>query len=498
MQEPLNFRCAISDLVVKVIQETYQTLPKNGKPIKRDDGRTEFTILAGIVLIDKTAHDDNHKEENEGKGYTTLCPSLATGMRCLPQEKLSLQGDLLHDSHAEVLVKRGFRLWLYEELKRSYEIGIGSAWINRPSDSKDHFSLKKSVQVFFYVSTLPCGDASMLLTSQQVSEQSRPIKGPEESISSEFSIEYQKSISKSLGTLHVSRGRLGFDQPIGKLRTKPGRIDSPLSTSHSCSDKLALWNVIGLQGALGSSILQPIHISGYVFGTCDVSSQLDLQTLHSSLRYALIDRVKAYLPADHCPPEIWFTFQDFEFSQKSVAKATGTSPELNDRVVSTISRSLSDLHYTFIGLSFVSGYGTEVIDRHGSRQGAPKKRRAPESPLSPKTRFDFWPLSDFCVGIFQRSRLSKLELYRRYTDTLTFLGLRTDHPTKSYNQAKHPQISENEQNSLTQRVLEYQTRKSLLRDLPDAAFYGWIIHGARWENFDIEGRIMSRTEVMET
>ncbi|KAH9823305.1 hypothetical protein DFH28DRAFT_1172680 [Melampsora americana] len=465
MQAP--FQNAISDLVVEVVHEAYRSLPRNGKPIVRDDGRAEFTILAGIVLID-TTHDDN---DNKGKHYT-LCPSLATGMRCLPQEKLPKQGDLLHDSHAEVLARRGFRLWLYDEVRRSCE--IGSRWVNPLLGYKDYFSLKESIQVFFYVSTLPCGDASMLLTSQQVAEQS--LKGPSQSTSSEFSTEYQECISASLGTLHVARGRLGFDQPAGKLRTKPGRIDSPPSTSHSCSDKLALWNIVGLQGALGASIFQPIRVFGYVFGTCDFSPHLDLQALHSSLKFALIDRVKAYLPTNHCPPEIWFTSREFEFSQKSVATAACTARDPHEGVVSTSWNSLGP-HSICVGLSFVSGYGTEVIDRHGSRQGAPKKRRAPEGPLSLKTR----------------SRLSKLELYRKFSETLIFLGSSTDYPMKSYHEAKHPQISENGQSSvdsLAKRVLDYQDQKSSLRDLPDAPFYGWIIHGARWENFDIEGRII--------
>jgi tRNA-specific adenosine deaminase 1 len=82
------------------------------------------------------------------------------------------------------------------------------------------------------------------------------------------------------------RGRFKFDQ-LGILRTKPGRLDSEPTLCMSCSDKLARWNVLGLQSALLSSIFEnPIYLVSIIIG-----DMFDKDALERAL-YTRIDSIK--------------------------------------------------------------------------------------------------------------------------------------------------------------------------------------------------------------
>lgn len=61
-------------------------------------------------------------------------------------------------------------------------------------------------------------------------------------------------------SVSASRGRDNYSLS-GVLRTKPGRADSPPISCMSCSDKIAAWNFLGTQGALGSEVSEkPLYV----------------------------------------------------------------------------------------------------------------------------------------------------------------------------------------------------------------------------------------------
>lgn len=68
-------------------------------------------------------------------------------MKALPFEKLPKQGDVLHDSHAEVIARRGLLLYLYQQIVRE------DGCLVREDGG---WRLRSGMVLCMYVSTLPC------------------------------------------------------------------------------------------------------------------------------------------------------------------------------------------------------------------------------------------------------------------------------------------------------------------------------------------------------
>ncbi|GMK56837.1 hypothetical protein CspeluHIS016_0306770 [Cutaneotrichosporon spelunceum] len=217
--------------VVAAALETYARLPKHGKPAVRDNGVREWTVFASIVLTRLPS--------------PPIVASIGTGVKCLPANRLPPLGDTVRDSHAEVLARRGFVRYLLSEAAAALEDGSDVL-----SYSEGQFVLRGGVQVWLYISALPCGDASTLHTAahQDVATASS-FRGIEEALSA---------------VEGAARGRSGYAN-LGAIRTKPGRKDALASISFSCSDKIALWCGLGLQGGLLANFA-PVYLDHVVVG----------------------------------------------------------------------------------------------------------------------------------------------------------------------------------------------------------------------------------------
>lgn len=232
------------DHLATVVNATYASL-RFKPPIG------QYTILAGFVLVSP-------------ERYHVI--SLATGSKCLPANKLSRHGESVNDSHAEVLAKRGAVLWFFDEVQRMKNRSSEepSSWIEKHPSGK--YQLRGMVHVHMYISTVPCtlisltiimystrsgGDASTRLLA---SSQDPEIAQLKDSIPVE-----EQPPDKPW------RGRNNY-HVYGVLRTKPGRADSPTTTSMSCSDKIAAWNILGFQGALASVLFVPLYVDSITIG----------------------------------------------------------------------------------------------------------------------------------------------------------------------------------------------------------------------------------------
>lgn len=125
--------------VVEAIMALYRSLPLQ-PPAQ------QYTILASFFLV--SGADAQYK-----------IVSLATGTKCLPAARLPVDGESVHDSHAEVLARRGAIRWFLEEIGRCHAVTTESApfqsnWIFPSDDGR--YALKDGVRLVLYVSTVPC------------------------------------------------------------------------------------------------------------------------------------------------------------------------------------------------------------------------------------------------------------------------------------------------------------------------------------------------------
>src|SRR5712672_2000930 len=138
---------AIDDVVSAALSQ-YDLLPFAPQPGK-------YTVLAGFALRLR----DHPHSDSEARSTSTVTHllSLGAGAKCLPASRLPTRGDALHDSHAEVIARRGAIRWFLEEVQRDASAqasASGSAWLYARPDGL--YALRDNVQLWMYVSTVPC------------------------------------------------------------------------------------------------------------------------------------------------------------------------------------------------------------------------------------------------------------------------------------------------------------------------------------------------------
>ncbi|KAI3374171.1 hypothetical protein L3Q82_006038 [Scortum barcoo] len=176
--------------------------------------------------------------------------SLATGTKCLDSDNVSDHGGTLSDCHAEVVSRRALVRFLYAQLE---------LLLCKPADceeqsifipNKDGFRLRDGVLFHMYVSSSPCGDAR--------------INCPYETTTAAYPgrrvrCHLRVKVDGGEGTLPITARRANQKQDD----VAPGKA----LVSMSCTDKMAKWSVVGLQGALLSHLVEPVYLHSLTVGT---------------------------------------------------------------------------------------------------------------------------------------------------------------------------------------------------------------------------------------
>lgn len=221
------------DEVCNLAISKFNDLPKTGKPTDK-----EWTILSAVIL-------------HNGTTNSLDVVSLGTGTRSLPNSKYCKLGLIVNDSHAEVIAKRSFQRYLYNEIRKTN----GIFTFNEESKT---FDLSDEITFHFYTSQVPCGDACIVESDEPAAKR-------------------LKTEEIFTGAKLLSNCEDKMSQEVGAVRLKPGRGEQTLSMS--CSDKLAKWNVFGLQGSLLDSLLsRPV-----TFKSFNLSCEYDQQAVERAI-----------------------------------------------------------------------------------------------------------------------------------------------------------------------------------------------------------------------
>ncbi|KAJ3169931.1 hypothetical protein HDU88_000573 [Geranomyces variabilis] len=386
-------------------------------------------------------------------------------------------GSCLHDSHAEVICRRSFMHYLYTILdaeQRGETIkGKGPRILVPQEKDEGRYRVADGVSFHFYVSQSPCGDASMSALSM-------------EQTSAEPNIENKKrkftpppptaatcaaaAATPPSGDPTALRGRQDYSA-LGRLRTKPARTDAETTRSMSCSDKLAKWCLLGLQGALLMQwIPTPIRISTLVVGPERYDEQ--------SIRRAVVDRAKSVAVAtEELSREIRVETTDvqFEFSvgaltqklsgSNSSAKrakagpeeaATTTTPSPTNAVV------LIPANAALAWDATRGPRGPAEVTVSGRKQGAAKKGGE-------------WSLK-------ARSSLCRASFYAR------FLALSSSSSKEQSMSQQPPLLPTTTMPATTYRAAKlastkYQAARAAM--LADPNFAGWVFGGDELQEFTV-------------
>ncbi|KAK3086062.1 hypothetical protein FSP39_012896 [Pinctada imbricata] len=138
---------AFADAVASLCYNKYYQLPRKGKP---QTGR-EWTLMAAVVQSRSIKGFYVYQYRDCEKEMKVV--AMGTGSKCL--------GDIVNDSHAEVIARRAFMLYMYEELTKAYKDSVSDIFTS-PCKDTNTCHLKEGVEFFLFTSHTPCGDASII------------------------------------------------------------------------------------------------------------------------------------------------------------------------------------------------------------------------------------------------------------------------------------------------------------------------------------------------
>ncbi|XP_058912447.1 double-stranded RNA-specific editase B2 isoform X2 [Kogia breviceps] len=193
---------------------------------------------------------------------------LSSGTKCISGEYINDQGLVVNDCHAEIVARRALVHFLYAQLElhlsKRREDSERSIFVRLQEGG---YRLREDVLFHLYVSTSPCGDARLHSPYELTTDLSSS-----KHLARKFRGRLRTKIESGEGTVPV-RGP-------GTVQTWDGVLLGEQLVTMSCTDKIARWNVLGLQGALLCHFIEPVYLHSIVVGSLHHTGHLSRVMSH--------------------------------------------------------------------------------------------------------------------------------------------------------------------------------------------------------------------------
>ncbi|KAK1789202.1 hypothetical protein P4O66_015146 [Electrophorus voltai] len=234
----LHLPQVLADAVSRLVVDKFSELTDNFT-----SPHARRKVLAGVVMTTGT----------DVKEAQVICVS--TGTKCINGEYMSDRGLALNDCHAEIVARRSLLRYLYAQLehflsnnKEEHEKSIFMQC------EKQGYRLKDNVQFHLYISTSPCGDAR-IFSPHEAGVEDQGDRHPNRKARGQL----RTKIESGEGTIPV--------RSSNTIQTWDGVLQGERLLTMSCSDKIARWNVVGIQGSLMTYFTEPIYFSSIILGS---------------------------------------------------------------------------------------------------------------------------------------------------------------------------------------------------------------------------------------
>ena len=222
--------CSRADIIARLCEKKFSELADH-----MDNACTLGKKIAGVVM----------EREEEGE---MVVVALGAGHKTVVKKNMRKDGSVVIDSHAEIAARRSLVRYFYDELElcagRRERESIFECR-SRSSSSEGKYKLKRGITFHMYISTPPCGDAREFLPNRECG----------------VAVRDRHPNRQSRG-----KARAKIDCGDGSVLVQ-NYPDGERLVAMSCSDKLARWNVLGVQGAILSLFIKPVYFTSIVVGS---------------------------------------------------------------------------------------------------------------------------------------------------------------------------------------------------------------------------------------